>query len=259
MPVAALNTSTLSEAITSETNEFTVASTANISVGNLLVIRDEAVKVQAIPVSGRVKVMRGVNGTFARAHASGQRFFIGAPDAFKASRESLLARVGASGVYPDYLLPGQRATDGAGNEYVLLELASTTYGGTSVLISRDGLYTAIPLADGQAGSVAVTVEANSSAQYAWGQIYGRARAQLVGGSSLATSAGLVWAATSVSTPAVGLAAGLASQASSNESVHIHGMYITSAASSDTTSATSATGLHAYVWLNYPFVRGLATS
>ena len=79
MPVDILNTTTLSEALTDSTADFTVASTTNISVGNLLVVRNEAMKVQAIPVSGRVQVQRGWNGTKAFAHASGQRAFIGAP------------------------------------------------------------------------------------------------------------------------------------------------------------------------------------
>src|SRR5262245_3316952 len=106
MAVNMLNTSTLSEAITEDTIEFAVASTANISVGDILVIRNEAVRVRAIPVSGRVQVRRGFNGTRARKHANTQRFFIGAPERFKAIQESLSALVGDTGTYPDYLLPG---------------------------------------------------------------------------------------------------------------------------------------------------------
>jgi hypothetical protein len=100
MAVTQLNTTTLSEAITADQNEFAVASTANISVDNILVIREEAVKVQEIPISGRVKVMRGWNGTRARSHPNGHRLFIGAPEKFKAIKDSLTGLVGDAGVYP---------------------------------------------------------------------------------------------------------------------------------------------------------------
>lgn len=251
MPANAFNTSTLSEALTVSTNEFAVGSTTNISVGNLLIIGWEAVKVQEIPVSGRVRVMRGVAGTAARPHTSGDRFFIGAADAFKTSKESLTARFGDSGAYPDYLLPGQRATDGLGNEYVLVELAATTYTGTTVKISSDGLFTAVPLTSSLQGAVGVTVEQNSTAQYAWVQIYGFAPyVQLGGGSSAATSVSYPMAATSVNSPDVGLIGG----ATSIETIVIQGMYFTKAATTATTSATSSTGMSIAAWLNYPFVR-----
>ena len=58
---------------------------------------------------------------------------------------------------------------------------------------------------------------------------------------------------SVSTPSVGLLALTTSQASSNHTGHIYGMYLGSAATTASTSASSETGLAADVWLNYPFV------
>jgi len=261
MAVPMFNTTTLSVALTAETNDFTVAATTNITVGDLLAIRNEVVKVQEIPVSGRVRVMRGYDGTEARAHVSGQRLFILAnPHDAKRNAQQQLAIVGASGVYPDYLFPGQRATDGAGNEYVMVELSQTSYAGTTVLISRDGLFTAIPMFLGLTGSVAVTVEPGSSDEYVWAQISGlHKHAQLVGGSSLATSTGVLQPASSVSTPAVGLFAATTSLASSVQNGHIYGMFIVSACSSATTSATSATGYFAEVWLNYPFVQRICTS
>jgi len=113
MPQNAFNTTTLSEALTASTGEFAVASTTNITAGDLLAIRNELVKVQEIPLAGRVKVMRGVSGTEAKAHPSGQRFFIIAnPEDTKTNAKGQLALINASGVYPDYLFPGQRAQDG---------------------------------------------------------------------------------------------------------------------------------------------------
>jgi len=262
MAVAQLNTSTLSEALTAETNDFTVGSTANITVGQLLVIAgtggQEAVKVQEIPVSGRVKVMRGVNESKARKHASGARFFIGDHDDFQRIKDSAFALVGDSGDFPEYLLPGQRAKDGAGNEYVLLNLTATVYGGSTVLISNDGLFTAAPLVGGNQGAVALLVEPGTSDQLAWGQIYGyNAYAQDSTVTSAATSAYHPLAATSVSTPDVGLAV-TAFSSTALQAYLIEGMFIVGAATTATTSATSATGVAVPVFLNYPFVRGIRT-
>lgn len=251
MALTILNTSTLSEALTAETFEFTVGSTANIAVGNLLVIRQEAVKVQAIPVSGRVQVMRGVNGTEARAHASGQRFFIGAADSFKAIKDSATALVGSSSTFPDYLLPGQTAKDGAGNEYILLELTATCYAGTMVLISNDGNYTATPLVGGSQGRVALLVEPGTSDQYVWGQVRGyNSYAQDSTATSAASSTYVPVAASSVSTPDVGMAA---ISPTTDEQYLIHGMWIVGAATTATTAATSATGVAVPVFLHDPYV------
>lgn len=252
MAVAQFNTSTLSEALDAGTNDFTVGSTANISVGNLLVIEKEAVKVQAIPVSGRVQVMRGVNGTIARAHASGTRFFIGAADLFKRNRDSLLAMVGDSGNFPDYLLPGQTAVDGKGNKYILVDFTATVYGGVTVKISNDGLYTAAPLVGGDQGNVGLTVDGGgTSGQYGWAQIYGyNSYAQDSTVTSAADSTYVPVAASSISTPDTGMAA---ISPTSTDQFLIHGMWIVGAATTATTSATSATGVAVPVFLNYPYV------
>lgn len=250
MAATALNTSTLSEAITSQTNEFAVASTASISVGQLIVVRGEAMKVQAIPVSGRVQVMRGVAGTEARAHASGQRFFIGDHHAFKSIKDSLTALVGASGTYPDYLLPGQRAKDGQGNEYVLVDLTATFYSGSTIAISNDGLFTGSALKGGaHQGPVGLLVEPGTSDQYAWAQIYGYNSFAQTKTTGAATSASICTATTTVSTPDVGLTPATLTTASE---YFIHGMFIVGAGTSQT-SATSMTGQTVPVFLNYPFV------
>lgn len=260
MPATYLNTSTFSEAITTDVNTFTVASTTNITVGDLLVAKGEAMQVRQIPVSGRVVVRRGYQGTRALAHVSGTRFFIGSPDKFKSIWDNATAIVGDNGTLPDFCLPGVRATDNAGNEYVMVDLTATIYAGATVVISHDGNYTASVLASGAQGSVGLTMEQGTSDQWVWCQIYGyNAHAKLVGGSSLATSTGALQPATSVSTPSVGLLAQTTSQASSVTHGQIYGMHLASAATTASTSATSETGLYAAVWLNYPFVMRQITS
>src|SRR5688572_7695361 len=110
MAVAALNTTTLTNAISAGDNDFAVGSTTNISVGSMLVIAGtggpEACKVQAIPVSGRVQVLRGWAGTIARAQPASALIYIGAPDAFKAIVTTQAAIVGNPGAFPDFLVPG---------------------------------------------------------------------------------------------------------------------------------------------------------
>src|SRR3972149_6425524 len=260
MAATAFNTTTLSEALIAETAEFAVASTANIVAKDLLVIRGEVVKVQAVPVSGRVQVMRGVQGTAARAHASGQRVFIIAnPEDTKTNTAGQWAVVGASGVYPDYLFPGQRARDGAGNEYILCEFSAVAYSGTTVLISQDGLYTAAVLSSGEQGSVGILVEGVTSDQYAWVQVYGyNSYAQESQGDSAVSSLSLACAASSNSTPDVGLAVLAASSFTSAvlpaHQYLIEGMFVVGSATTATTSAASATGVAVPVFLNYPYVK-----
>lgn len=271
MAVTGLTTATLSEALTAETNDFTVSSTASITVGQYLVIQGtgglEAVKVQEIPVSGRVKVMRGVGGTKARGHISGSRFFIGDPDDFRTQRGSALGALdgllGANGTtLPEYMFPGLRATDGIGNEYVLVDLTATIVQGATVLISKDGLFTASVITSTSVGSVGVLTESGTSDQYVWAQIYGRVdHAKLVGGSSLVSSLGEFGGASSVSTPSVGLVGRSSSQRSSDYLVAstITGMFPASAASTASTSASSETGLFAAAWLNYPYIERALTT
>lgn len=262
MALAKLNSTTASEAITADANEFTVASTSNITVGQVLLAAgtagQEMMKVQEIPVSGRVKVRRGVDGTRAVAHASGVLLYIGAHDAFKRivnnAPNPYVNLVGNSGNLLDYALPGTRAVDGAGNEYIMLELTFAGFRGAGVLISRDGNFTATALASGNAGSVAVLSEEGTSSTWVWAQVLGACPVvQLVGGSSLVTSTGILQPATSVSTPAVGILGNTTSQASTNLGARIFGMYPTSAVTTATTSASSATGFRISAFLNYPFV------
>ena len=270
MAVTYLNSSTLSEALTSTTLKFSVGSTSNISVGNYLAILGtgglEMVKVQSIPSSGNVTVIRGVAGTAAIAHASGAKFFIGAPDSFKtingSSPGEFIRLYGASGNFPTYALPGARAIDGAGNEYVMVDCTATIVPGATVLISKDGNFTASVLTSAGVGDVGILVEDATSDQWAWALIKGyHAHAKLVGGSSLVTSLGELGGASSVSTPAVGLLGRSSSQRSSDYLIasQIYGMFPAGAASTASTSASSETGLFCPVWLNYPWVQRAITS
>lgn len=270
MPVTYLNSSTLSEALTDTLTKFTVGSTSNISVGNYLAIRGtaglEMVKVTAIPVSGTVTVNRGVNGTRAVAHASGTLFFIGSPEKFKtipgSSPSEFIALDATQGNFPQWALPGTRARDGAGNEYIMVDCTATIVPGATVLISKDGNFTASVLTSTGVGDVGILVEDATSNQWAWAIIKGYyAHAKLVGGSSLATSLGEFGGATSVSTPSVGLLGRSSSQRSSDwlSSDQILGMFPASAATTASTSASSETGLSIAVWLNYPWHQRAITS
>lgn len=261
MAVDVLNSTTLSAAIDADSVNFAVASTTNISASfdgdNLLVVRGEAMKVVAVddPASGYVKVVRGWNGTKAVAHASGTRAWIGTGNDFKAIKDHASALVGDTGTFPEYLLPGQRATDSNGNEYIMVELTATCYSGTTVVISVDGNFTAAQAAGGTQGPIGVTVEGGTSDQLVWAQIYGyNSFAQETIGASAASSAYIAAPATTASTPSVGLAA--ISTTTSVPAYIIHGMFIVGAATSTVTSATSATGLAVPVFLDYPYTRNM---
>lgn len=257
MAVNVLNSTTLSAALNDSDVTFAVGSTSNISASetadNILVVRGEAMKVveKDQPASGYVRVIRGWNGTKASSHASGTRVWIGTGNDFKAIKDHATALVGDAGTFPDYLLPGQRATDANGNEYIMVELTATCYSGTTVVISVDGNFTAAQAAGGTQGPIGLTVEQGSSDQFVWAQIYGyNSYAQETIAASAASSAYIAVPATTASTPSVGLAALAA--ATTSAAYIIHGMFIVGAATSTVTSAASATGLAVPVFLNYPY-------
>lgn len=267
MAVTALSSTTLTSAIARDAFEnIVVGSTANISVGQYLLFAGkgggELAKVQAIPVSGQVNLMRGVAGTRAKAQDASTLIYIGDPDDFKQVRDNAAAVVGDSGSLPDYCYPGVRATDGAGNVYIMVDATATFVPGATVLISKDGNFTASVLTSTGVGSIGVTAEDATSNQWAWVQIFGYvARAKLVGGSSLVTSLGEFGGATSVSTPAVGLLGRSSSQRSSAylEASTVYGMFPASAATTASTSASSETGLSCAAWLNFPYIQRAITS
>jgi hypothetical protein len=252
MAVDQLSTTTLGEALDAHKNNFVVTSTANMSVGDYIVCRAEAMKIREVINSTRVTVVRGVGGTKARPHKISQRFFIGSPHQFQSIRDSLTSLVGDTGTYPEFMLPGQRANDAAGNEYVLLgPLAIPMPIGTTVVIDQNGNYGCTIAYATKQGSVAVLVESATSDQYVWGQVYGyNAICQEASATSGVSSAYIPVAQTSVSSPTVGMRA---SASAAGEYV-IHGMFIVGAASTATTAATSAIGTTVPVWLNYPYLK-----
>jgi hypothetical protein len=259
-------TSTLSAAITDLDNEFNVASTTNITVGCLLVFAREVMQVREIPVSGRVNVRRGYQGSHAAAHRSGATFFIGTPDQFAQARNASLGLFSPGAKLPDCLIPGSRAIDVDGYEYLLVDVAETggIVKGATIGISKDGLYRASILTPAHSGLVGVVAELGTSDQWIWALTKGLyKRAEATVGGSIATSTGLCFPASSASSPSVGLIVYTTSQASSvyattsaglGEYPVIHGMWPASA----TTSGTSATtGLHTGIlidlWLDNPYM------
>lgn len=259
-------TSTLSAALNSTDNEFNVASTTNITKGCLLVFAREVMAVRDVPVSGRVSVRRGYNGSHAAAHKSGATFFIGTPAQFARARNDSLGLFSDGVKMPDCLIPGSRAVDVDGYEYVLVDVGQTggIIKGATIGISKDGLYTASILTPSHSGLVAVVAELGTSDQWIWALTKGLyKRAEATVGGSIATSTGICFPASSASSPSVGLIVYTTSQASSvyattsaglGEYPVIHGMWPASA----TTSGTSATtGLHTGIlidlWLNNPYM------
>ena len=251
MAVEKLTSTTLTAALTENVNDFYVASTSGVTVGDYLVCRAEAMKVQEVPSSTQVRVARGVNGTAARAHPASAVVYVGSPEKFQAIKDSLTAIVGDSGAYPDFLLPGQRAMDSAGNEYILLELTEVVYTGVTVMIEPGLAFHAFPptLLGGRNGSVALAVDAGTSDQYIWGQIYGYnsyAQTAIAGTSAYAPEV-----QASATTPKVGMSPQLV--ADNQDSIYqIYGMFITGGATTGSASS-SRVAYSVPVWLNYPYM------
>lgn len=262
MAIAYLNTSTLSSDLDKTTNEFNVASTANIQTGYLLAFAGEIMKVRSIPVSGRVIVRRGFEGTHACSFPSGATFYIGTANDFKRLRDNAVGILGDAGQIPDILIPGSVGFDGRGYEYVLVDMTATCVPGAGVVISRDGLYTAAILTSTSQGPVGVTMEDGTSDQWVWVLRKGfHSHVKLVGGSSLHTSLGEFGGASSVSSPAVGIVGRSSSQRSCDPVAGsvIYGMFPQSACTTASTSATSETGYYTTAWLEYPYVIRPVTS
>jgi len=250
--VTAIASTTLSSAITATQLNIPVASAASITTSMVLLIRNEVLQPYQVDTTNNiVYCKRGVNGSLPFAQASSTRVYYATPDTWQTLRNNAMSVVGANSTLPQYLMPGQRATDGAGNEYIMVDLTSTCYSGTTVMISNDGLYTATQAAGGNQGSIGLTLEEGSSNQWTWAQIYGyNSYAQETVGDSAGTSALLALAATTPSTPSVGLAT---AAVSSVGRYYINGMFIAGIPTTATTSATSSTGVAYPVFLNYPYI------
>jgi len=255
---------TFAEAVDREVVEFNLTTTTGVTVGMILVTPGEIMQVRAIPVAGRVSVLRGYQGSFAGPHNSGETLYFGNPSDYAQIKDSTDRLFGPSFKLPDVCIPGVRGIDMRGYEYILVDSTATIVPGATVLISKDGTFTASVLTSAGAGSVGILMEDATSNQWAWAMIRGlHTHVKLGSGSSLMTSTGVLAAASSVSTPAVGLiglttSVGGTSLMATTPSV-IYRMWPTSAVSSASTSATSETGAFCSAWLEYPFMQRRITS
>lgn len=268
MAITALNTTTLTNALNASDADFAVGSTTNISAGSILVLDAEQMLVQAIPVSGRVQVQRGWNGTKSASHVAAVTIHIGSGSTLgRPDENGKTAMTGGSpGTLPEYALPlGARKRDAQGNEYILCNFDSSLYGRQPVTISE--AFVAAALSTSGRGRVGVVAEAGggTSDQWGWVQVYGACLMQIGmsgvspsdaanGPTTLSTSAQTRFVlATSLSTPA---AIGWTS-VTSTEQYRVVGISVASDASpgdvSAVTSAASHTGSQIKVFLNFPFI------
>jgi hypothetical protein len=277
MAITALNTTTLTNAISSdETRRFAVGSTTNITAGtSFLLIDGELMKVQTIPASGLVEVMRGVEGTEARNHVAASAIYIGSGSAFAARQfDGSIGLAGDPGTLPQYAAPlGKRKRDELGNEYLLCDFGEAVFSRQAVLISD--AFVATKLATTGRGRVGIVAEVDggTSDQWGWVQIYGKTFVQLLGNTAevspsdaangpttlnttVQTKFWLPTTATSVATCPEGIrwTSGNISTASG---FMIAGIVVATDAApgsiSSISTATSHTGSQISVFLNYPFV------
>lgn len=163
---------------------------------------------------------------------------------------------------------GQVMRDAAGNEYIWVEYTSTVSSEQPVAISSD--FTAGALGTTGRGAFGIAQGGGTSNDSGWVQVYGRALVMLGmsgvspsdaanGPTTLETVAGQNFfvLATSLTSPnGIGWVSGQAGLTSNSDYV-IDGMWVAHDASpgdvSSVTSATSHTGNHIAVWLNYPTI------
>lgn len=266
MAFAYTGSTTFSAAFDSDAVDISLTSTTGLTTDMILVTGVEIMRVRDIPVAGRVIVRRGQSGTPAGPHNSGETVFFGLPSSYAQLKDFSLRLFGPTFKMPDICIPGSRGIDVRGYEYMLVDSTATIVPGATVLISKDGNFTASVLTAAGAGNVGILMENATSDQWAWAMIRGlHTHAKLTGGSSLLTSTGLLRASTEVSTPAVGLR-GATTSGTTGTSVligatggEIYRMWPAGAYSSASTSATSETGAYVAVWMDYPFVQRRVTS
>ena len=161
---------------------------------------------------------------------------------------------------------GSRMADDNGNIYVWCEFVDGVYSELPVQINSD--FTAQRLATTGRGSVGVACGIGTSDENGWVQVFGRALVQLGmsgvspsdaanGPTTLQTSLQTVFTlGTSLTSPnGVGWVSGAAAALTTAVTYVIKGMTVATDASpgdvSSVTSATSHTGNHIAVWLNFP--------
>ena len=264
MSVLGLTKTTLSAVITATQTRFAVGSSTGMTAGTVttqptvLIVDEEAMLVQGVPLAGVVEVMRGYEGTEGRAHASGVNVVYGGRDRFDFRNNQYIGLTGTGGTpdgaLPSYRLPlGQRVVYG-GKVYQMCDFNATVHTGVVVKISNDGLFNAEPWVSGSAhqGAIGICSEQTSSSD-TWGyvQLYGPASAMDSAGTSGITSAYVPIVAASVSSPATGMTALIGT--TSTPQHYIYGMVIVGDATTNVTSAASHTGVALPVFLNFPYV------
>lgn len=177
--IAALSSTTITNAIDEKQTRFLVGSTTGInglgsltSPQSLIVVGGEAMLVLNVPVSGMVEVTRGANGTRARKHAAATTLYSGAKTAFSFSQfgedglVGLTGDPGAAGL-PFYRLPlGVKVMDpNTGYEYRLCDYQAVFAVGDWVSIDAAGLASAVGA--NTKGRVGIITEVTSSDNWGW--------------------------------------------------------------------------------------------
>lgn len=190
--IAALSSTTITNAIDDKQTRFLVGSTTGVNgLGSLtspqsyLVVGGEPMLVLNVPVAGVVEVSRG-NAGRARKHPAGTTAWFGARTLFDFSRfgeDGLLGLVGdpgASGL-PFYRLPlGIRVTDpNTGFEYLLCDYQQVNAIGDWVAIDPNGLATT--LSTSTKGRVGLITEVTVSDNWGWVLVVGQGTAKHTSG------------------------------------------------------------------------------
>ena len=116
----AITRTTLSAAVDTNERFIPLASTAGMLAGDQLIVGEEIMQVNRIPVAGTAKVQRGMAGTASQAHSSGEAADFGQQDDF--------------GVF------GERQVDGSGRGAGLQNRGAKTYTGAGAISIQDGLH-----------------------------------------------------------------------------------------------------------------------
>lgn len=270
MPVTYLNTTALTNAITSSQLSFLVTSNTNFNLTEFIVIGNEMMLVVAKTGTTGVSVERGQNGTFGSAHqanttvygSAAAQLVIAVKDGLGGTR-IMLSDTQPVGL-PNYYLPlGSRARDEQGNEYILCDFLTTVYKTQPVAINSN--FQADVLGTSGRGNIGVVAETATctSDNWGWVQIFGRCQVMLGmsgvspsdaanGPTTLSTSAQTRFMlATSLTSPN---GIGWTSETSTSGFL-IDGMVVaTDASVGDVTAVTSQaahTGNQIAVFLNYP--------
>jgi len=190
--IAALSSTTLTNAIDDKQTRFAVGSTSGINgLGSLtspqsvLIVGGEVMYVTSVPVSGIVEVNRGVagaGGTRARKHAASTTVYFGSRSVLDFQRTGEDGLVGLAGDpgsagLPFYRLPlGVRAVDpNTGYEYLLCDYQAVFAIGDWVAIDAQGLASA--LSTSTKGRVGIITEVTVSDNWGWVLVAGQATAK----------------------------------------------------------------------------------